>query len=85
MSTPEETMYQQVLVHIQKKENSRARDLLTRLIKINPNNTEYWLWMSAVTETTRERIFCLKEALRLDPIKIPSVVSGAGEARPDRG
>ena len=67
MSTPEETMYQQVLVHIQKKENSRARDLLTRLIKINPNNPDYWLWMSAVTETTRERIFCLKEALRLDP------------------
>jgi tetratricopeptide (TPR) repeat protein len=67
MSTPEETMYQQVLVHIQKKENSRARDLLTRLIKINPNKPEYWLWMSAVTETTRERIYCLKEALQLDP------------------
>jgi tetratricopeptide (TPR) repeat protein len=67
MSTPEETMYQQVLVHIQKKENSRARDLLTRLIKIHPNNPDYWLWMSAVTETTRERIFCLKEVLRLDP------------------
>ncbi len=67
MSTPEEIMYQQVLVHIQKKENSRARDLLTRLIQINPNNPEYWLWMSAVTETTRERIFCLKEVLRLDP------------------
>ncbi len=67
MSTPEETMYQEVLVHIQRKENSRARDLLTRLIKINPNNPQYWLWMSAVTETLRERIFCLKEALRLDP------------------
>ena len=67
MSTPEETMYQEVLVHIQRKENSRARDLLTRLIKINPNNPQYWLWMSAVTETVRERIFCLKEALRLDP------------------
>ncbi len=67
MSTPEETMYQEVMVHIQRKENSRARDLLTRLIKINPNNPQYWLWMSAVTETVRERIFCLKEALRLDP------------------
>jgi tetratricopeptide (TPR) repeat protein len=67
MTTPEENMYQEVLVHIQRKENSRARDLLTRLIKINPNNPQYWLWMSAVTETTRERIFCLKEALRLDP------------------
>jgi tetratricopeptide (TPR) repeat protein len=67
MSTPEETMYQEVLVHIQRKENSRARDLLTRLIKINPNNPQYWLWMSAVTDTMRERIFCLKEALRLDP------------------
>ena len=67
MSTPEEIMYQEVLVHIQRKEKSRARDLLTRLIKTNPNNPDYWLWMSAVTETMRERIYCLKEALRLDP------------------
>ena len=67
MSTPEETMYQEVLVHIQNKENSRARDLLTRLIKINPKKPDYWVWMSTVTETTRERIYCLKEALHLDP------------------
>jgi len=67
MSTPEEIMYQETLVHIQKKENSRARDLLTRLIKIDPQKPDYWLWMSSVTETTRERVYCLKEALRLDP------------------
>lgn len=45
----------------------RAKDLLTRLIKLNSKNKDYWLWMSAVVDTDKERIFCLKEVLRLDP------------------
>ncbi|HSV85913.1 MAG TPA: tetratricopeptide repeat protein [Levilinea sp.] len=51
---------------IHQGEQSRARDLLTRLIKTAPNQASYWLWMSAVVETSRERIFCLKEVLRID-------------------
>ncbi len=60
-------MYQEALRAIENGERARARDLLTRLLKANPNQAEYWLWMSAVVETRKERIYCLKETLRLDP------------------
>jgi tetratricopeptide (TPR) repeat protein len=70
MSTPENTAYQEALAAIQNGEKSRARDLLTRLIKTNPNNYEYWLWMSAVVESSRELTFCLKETLKRDPQNI---------------
>ena len=52
---------------IQAGEKNRARDLLTRLIKTNPNNAQYWMWMSAVVETNRELVFCLNETLKRDP------------------
>ncbi len=44
----------------------RARDLLTRLLRADQNNPEYWLWMSSVVETTKEQIYCLQQVLRLD-------------------
>ncbi|MEN4042689.1 MAG: tetratricopeptide repeat protein [Anaerolineaceae bacterium] len=61
-----DVMFQEALRAIRQGERSRARDLLTRLIKANQNQPSYWLWMSAVVETSREREFCLKEALRID-------------------
>ena len=63
----EESMFKEAMAAIDAGENSRARDLLTRLLKDNPNNAQYWLWMSAVVETRKECIYSLKEALRLDP------------------
>ncbi|HEY3345454.1 MAG TPA: tetratricopeptide repeat protein [Anaerolineaceae bacterium] len=64
---PEDTMLQQAIGAIREGDIPRARDLLTRLLKTNATNPEYWLWMSTVVATTRERIYCLQEALRLDP------------------
>lgn len=63
----EETIYHEALAAIERGERVRARDLLTRLLKVNQNNAQYWLWMSAVVESTKERIYCLKEVLRRDP------------------
>jgi len=40
---------------------------LTRLLKINPDKVDYWIWMSSVVDTAWERIYCLQEALKLDP------------------
>src|SRR5512133_1445425 len=67
MSTPQEAMFTEVQSAIQAGDRARARDLLTRLLKIGQDNPEYWVWMSAVVDSSKERIFCLKEALRLDP------------------
>lgn len=52
---------------LQQRDRNRARDLLARLIKLNPSRVDYWVWMSTVVDTHKERVFCLKEALRLDP------------------
>jgi len=60
-------MLQETLDAIERGERYRARDLLTRLIKTDANNVQYWLWMSAVVDTPKERIYCLKEAIRVDP------------------
>jgi tetratricopeptide (TPR) repeat protein len=70
MTTSEGTAFQEALAAIHNGEKSRARDLLTRLIKTDPNNSQYWLWMSAVVETSRELTFCLKETLKREPTNV---------------
>lgn len=65
--TAEETIFQEVLSAFDQGEKARARDLLTRLLKMDSNKIQYWLWMSAVVETSKERIYCLNEILRRDP------------------
>ncbi|RPJ49908.1 MAG: hypothetical protein EHM21_06065 [Chloroflexi bacterium] len=65
--TPQEAMFNEAMSAIQAGDRPRARDLLTRLLKIGQDNPDYWVWMSAVVETSKERTFCLKEALRLNP------------------
>ncbi len=60
-------MYHEAMVAIRQGERERARDLLVRLIKKKPDQPQYWLWMSAVVDTVKERNYCLKEVLRLDP------------------
>ena len=60
-------MFGEALSAAQSGQRARAIDLLTRLIKTRPDNPEYWVWMSAVVSTSKERVYCLKEALRFDP------------------
>jgi tetratricopeptide (TPR) repeat protein len=64
---PEENPLKPVIAAIEKGEENRARELLAELIKKEPNNPRYWMWMSTLAETKRERVANLKEALRLDP------------------
>lgn len=45
----------------------QARDLLSSLLKEDPENIEYWLLMSTVVESQKERVYCLKKVLALDP------------------
>jgi len=64
---PEESMFQEARTALADGDRERARDLLARLLKIQPGKADYWLWMSATVNTSKERIFCLNEALRIDP------------------
>ncbi len=45
----------------------RARSLLTKLLKTDSSVVDYWVWMSSVVESQREKIYCLESALKLDP------------------
>jgi tetratricopeptide (TPR) repeat protein len=66
---PEESdiLFQEAVEALHNGDRTRAKDLLTRLLKVDQNNANYWVWMSAAVETTKERIYCLQTALRIDP------------------
>jgi tetratricopeptide (TPR) repeat protein len=64
---PEDIMLKEAIDALAKGQRSRARDLLTRLLRADQTNPNYWLWMSSVVESRSERIYCLESVLRLDP------------------
>ena len=64
---PEDIMLQEAVEAIRQGQRGRARDLLTRLLRADPSNTQYWLWMSSVVETPKEQIYCLQSILKVDP------------------
>ena len=63
----DENTFLEAVECIQNGDNERAKELLTGLLKRDKNNPEYWLWLSTVVESQKERIFCLESVLRLDP------------------
>jgi tetratricopeptide (TPR) repeat protein len=71
MLTPEisaeEMLFHQAIAFIEEGKNAEAREVLTRLLKTDQNNATYWVWLSAAMETSKERLYCLQTALRLDP------------------
>ncbi len=68
-------------------DKTRARDLLTRLLRIDKDYPDHWLWMSAVVETRQEQIYCLQNLQRVDPDNLVArrglILMGALEARWD--
>jgi tetratricopeptide (TPR) repeat protein len=62
-----DTMFQDAVEALRQNDTTRAKDILTRLIKADANNATYWIWMSAAVDTLKERIYCLETALKLDP------------------
>jgi tetratricopeptide (TPR) repeat protein len=65
--TPEELYFKDATEALNKKDFPKARDLFTRLLKLNRQNPEYWIGMSLAVDTLKERGVCLREALKLDP------------------
>ncbi|UCH60067.1 MAG: tetratricopeptide repeat protein [Anaerolineales bacterium] len=63
----EDVMLREAIEAIRQNQRVRARDLLTRLLRADKSNPEYWLWMSSVVETVKEHIYCLQNVLRLEP------------------
>src|SRR5947209_6722264 len=74
-------MYTEAVQALKDGQRMRAKDLLARLIKVDPAKPDYWLWMSAAVDTEKEQVFCLQNVLKLDPNSIAArrglVVLGA--------
>src|ERR1700682_5739852 len=74
-------MFDEAVQALKDGQRLRAKDLLTRLIKVDQSKPDYWLWMSAAVDSEKEQVFCLKNVLRLDPNSVPArralVVLGA--------
>src|SRR5512140_601570 len=60
-------MFEDAVDALRQGERARGKDILTRLLKADQNNPNYWIWMSAAVDTAKERIYCLETALKLDP------------------
>lgn len=57
---------EQARAAIRANDRRKARDLLTRLLKVDSHNARYWLWMASVVDTPKEAIYCLSEAAKYD-------------------
>jgi tetratricopeptide (TPR) repeat protein len=83
----QEKMYKAALEAIDQGQTARARDLFTRLLRSDSSKAEYWLWMSTLVDSDKERIYCLESALRLDPdneaAKRGLIILGARQAGDD--
>ena len=62
-----DVMLHEAVDAIRRGQRARARDLLTRLLRADQKNPQYWLWMSSVVESSNEQIYCLNSVLKADP------------------
>jgi len=67
MTVPPQSMFTEAIAAARAGDRTRARELFTRLVRSDSANAEYWIWLSSVVDTNKERIYCLESALRLDP------------------
>lgn len=89
MVNPTQSMLTEAIGAARTGDRPRARDLFSRLLRSNSANAEYWIWMSAVVDTPRERVYCLELAINIDPTNRAAirglVILGAREAaNPER-
>lgn len=62
-----DTIFEDAVIALRRGDKTRARELLTLLLKANQTNPTYWIWLSAASDTQKERVYCLQTALKLDP------------------
>jgi len=63
----DDTLFKEVRKAVEQGDRARAKDLLTRALQRDQNDATVWLWMSAVVDSPKERAYCLREVLRIDP------------------
>ncbi len=64
---PDDPLLTEAITAIRANDRRKGKELLTRLVKVDPQNPRYWLWLSTVVASSKETVYCLQEALKLDP------------------
>src|SRR5262245_50839800 len=59
--------FQEAVEALRAGNKSKARELITDLLKTDQSNVTYWIWLSAAMDSTKERVYCLQTAFKLDP------------------
>lgn len=67
MEETSKSTFQEAISAAKKGDRGKARELLIRLVRSDPKNPEYWVWLSSVADTKKDKIACLEKALELDP------------------
>jgi hypothetical protein len=58
---------QKAIATIKAGNKSTGRQLLTDILKTEPDNEQAWLWMTKVVDSNSERVECLQKALQINP------------------
>ena len=67
MAVDSGNMLTEAIAGVRLGDRARARELLSKLLRADSQNAEYWVWMSSVVDSPRERKYCLESALKIDP------------------
>ncbi len=67
MEEASRTTFEEAIGAAKRGERTKARELLIRLIRSDPENAEYWIWLSSVADAKKDKIACLEKALELEP------------------
>ncbi len=60
-------LLQQGIAAAKAGQQDQARQLFQETIKRDPRNEAAWLWLSSVAKDDKERLFCLKQLLAINP------------------
>ncbi len=69
MAKPVDTdrLYSEGVAAIRAGDQAAGRQRLAQLLKARPNHADAWYWLSAAVETDKERVYCLRKALAINP------------------
>jgi hypothetical protein len=69
MAKPVDTdrLYREGVDAIRVGDQAAGRQRLAQVLKAQPNNADAWYWLSAAVDTDKERVYCLKKALAINP------------------
>ena len=62
-----DTLLQQGITAYKAGKRAEARNMFIAYVKQNPQSELAWGWMYQISDTDKERIYCLKQMLRINP------------------